>query len=139
MNSNKNLTLMLLDYKSGQLKLSGQHEEVLVIRSTGVVEQIDTFDLGFPLALEEDIRPFINQMQIKLNVGDVVVLYTDGITEAINIQKQQYGLERLQHVVQHHIEQSASEIRQAVIADIQQYTETQKLRDDLTLVVLKQK
>ena len=139
MNSSKNLTLMLLDYELGQLKLSGQHEDVIVVRSNGTVEQIDTFDLGFPLALEEDIRPFINQMQITLNSGDVVVLYTDGITEAINSQKQQYGLDRLQRVVQQHIEQSASEIRRAVIADVQNYIQTQKLRDDLTLVVLKQK
>lgn len=139
MNSSKNLTLMLLDYELGQLKLSGQHEDVIVVRSNGTVEQIDTFDLGFPLALEEDIRPFIKQMQITLNSGDVVVLYTDGITEAINSQKQQYGLERLQWVVQQHVEQSASEIRRAVIADVQNYIQDQKLRDDLTLVVLKQK
>ncbi|HEY9661788.1 MAG TPA: SpoIIE family protein phosphatase, partial [Allocoleopsis sp.] len=123
----------------GQLKLSGQHEEVLIVRSTGEVEQIDTFDLGFPLALEEDIRPFIHQLQIKLNAGDVVVLYTDGITEAINAQKQQYGLDRLRQVIQQHHNQSATEIRHAVIADVQQYIGTQKLRDDLTLVVLKQK
>lgn len=139
MNSTKNLTLMLLDYEAGQLKLSGQHEEVIVVRSQGTVEQIDTFDLGFPLALEEDIRPFIKQMLIKLDPGDVVVLYTDGITEAINGQKQQYGLDRLQEVVQQHLNQSATEIRQAVIRDIQQYIGTQTLRDDLTLVVLKQK
>ncbi|MGP1384591.1 MAG: SpoIIE family protein phosphatase [Thainema sp.] len=139
MNSTKNLTLMLLDYEAGQLKLSGQHEEVIVVRSQGTAEQIDTFDLGFPLALEEDIRPFIKQMQINLDPGDVVVLYTDGITEAINGQKQQYGLDRLQKVVQQHLRQSAAEIRQAVIRDVQQYIGTQTLRDDLTLVVLKQK
>ncbi len=139
MNSTKNLTLMLLDYEAGQLKLSGQHEEVIVVRSHGAIEQIDTFDLGFPLALEEDIRPFINQVQIKLDPGDIVVLYTDGITEAINAQRQQYGLERLQQVVQQHLKQPAAEIRQAVIADVQHYIGTQTLRDDLTLVVLKQK
>jgi phosphoserine phosphatase RsbU/P len=139
MNSSKHLTLTLLDYESGQLKLSGQHEEVIVVRLDGTVEQIDTFDLGFPLALEEDICPFIKQMQVKLSSGDVVVLYTDGITEAINAEKQQYGLNRLQKVVQQHIKQSASGIRQAVITDIQQYIKTQKLRDDLTLVILKQK
>lgn len=139
MNSNKNLTLALLDYEAGQLKLSGQHEDVLVVRSTGAAEHIDTVDLGFPLALEEDIRPFINQTQIKLDPGDVIVLYTDGVTEAINSEKQQYGVVRLQQVVQQHINQPAAQIRQAVIHDIQYFVGTQKLRDDLTLVVLKQK
>lgn len=48
MNSTKNLTLMLLDYEAGQLKLSGQHEDVIVVRSQGEIQHIDTFDLGFP-------------------------------------------------------------------------------------------
>ena len=139
MNSSKNLTLTLLDYNAGQLRLSGQHEDVIVVRSNGEIQQIDTFNLGFPLALEEDIRPFIHQMQIHLAPGDIVVLYTDGITEAINVHKQQYGMERLLNVIKDHLEKSAKEIRQAVISDVQHYIGSQALRDDLTLVVLKQK
>jgi sigma-B regulation protein RsbU (phosphoserine phosphatase) len=139
MNSSKNLTLILLDYKAGQLRLSGQHEDVIVVRANGDTQQIDTFDLGFPLALEEDIRPFIHSMQIHLDPGDIVVLYTDGITEAINSHRQQYGMERLLKVVQDHLKHSASDIRQAVITDVQRYIGDQALRDDLTLVVMKQK
>lgn len=48
MGSDKNLTLALLDYRDGCLSLSGQHEEMIVVRS-GVVERIETIDLGFPL------------------------------------------------------------------------------------------
>ncbi|MFH7244580.1 MAG: SpoIIE family protein phosphatase [Spirulina sp.] len=139
MKSAKNLTLMLLDYADGKLRLSGQHEDVIVVRSNGEIEQIDTFDLGFPLALEENIQPFIHSMQIHLAPGDIVVLYTDGITEAINIHKQQYGIERLLKIVKDHLKQSSSDIRKAVIADVHQYIGDQALRDDLTLVVLKQK
>jgi serine phosphatase RsbU (regulator of sigma subunit) len=78
-------------------------------------------------------------MQIHLDPGDIVVLYTDGITEAINIHRQQYGMERLLKVVQDHLKHSASDIRQAVITDVQRYIGDQALRDDLTLVVMKQK
>lgn len=139
MNSEKNMTLMLLDYQSGQLTLSGQHEEVIVVRADGSLEQIDTIDLGFPLGLEEDISPFINQAQISLNRGDMVVLYTDGVTEAANGNRVQYGLKRLCSLLQQHVNQSAVQVRQAVIQDVQQHIGSQKLRDDLTVVVLKQK
>lgn len=139
MNSGKDMSLLLLDYKSGQLTLSGQHEEVIVIRADGSLEQVDTLDLGFPLALEEDISPFIHPTQISLNRGDVVVLYTDGITEAIDEKRTQYGLKRLCRVLQQHVDQSAAQLRQTVIEDVQQHISSQKLRDDLTLVVLKQK
>lgn len=139
MNSDKNLTLVLLDYQQGVLTLSGQHEEIIVVRSGGRVELIDTIDLGFPIGLESEIGDFLAKTEVKLNPGDVVVLYTDGITEAENQQKKQYGLERLTKVVSLNWQLSAAEMRQAVITDLRQHIGEQKLYDDITLVVLKQK
>jgi PAS domain S-box-containing protein len=139
MNSIKNLSLALLDYQAGQIKLSGQHEEVLVVRATGQIERIDTVDLGFFLGLVPDISEFIAQTEIQLQLGDGVVLYTDGITEAQNTAKEYYGLERLCQVVSQHWQQSAAEIRQAIVEDVQTHIGQQKVYDDITLLVLKQK
>ena len=138
-NPYKNLTLSVLDYADGTLSVSGQHEEIIVVRAGGNVERIDTRYLGFPLGLEEDIADFIAQEQVQLNPGDVVVLYTDGITEAFDINQQQYGLERLCEVVKRNSSLSAEKIKQAVIADVRQHIGSQKVFDDITLVVLKQK
>lgn len=82
MNIDKSMSLALLDYEEGKLRLSGQHEEIIVVRNNGKLEQIDTIDLGFPLGLELDIAAFVASKEIGLNQCDVVVLYTDGITEA---------------------------------------------------------
>ena len=139
MDSDKNLTLSLLDYKEGSLFLSGQHEEIIVIRKEGGVERIDTIDLGFPIGLEQDISHFVAEAEIKLNPGDVVVLYTDGITEAENHQGQYYGLERLIAKVQENSHFSADEIRQKVIQDVLDYIGEHKVYDDITLLVIKQK
>ncbi|HBK63233.1 MAG TPA: serine/threonine protein kinase, partial [Cyanobacteria bacterium UBA11166] len=138
-NPNKNLTLSLLDYADGKLSLSGQHEEVIVVRAGGEVERIDTVELGFPIGLDEEITDFIATEQIQLNPDDVVVLYTDGITEAFDINRQQYGIDRLCEVVSCHYSRSAEEIRQAVIDDLRRHIGTQKVFDDITLVVIKQK
>ncbi|HEY9727414.1 MAG TPA: SpoIIE family protein phosphatase [Chroococcales cyanobacterium] len=139
MNSEKNLTLSLLDYQNGHLYLSGQHEEMIVVRSEGRVERIDTIDLGFPIGLEADIADFVAQTSVQLYPGDVVVLYTDGITEAENLAGVQYGIERLCEVVRVNWQYSAQEIKQAVIADLRSHIGEQKVYDDITLVVLKQK
>lgn len=139
MNCDKTMTLALLDYADGVLQVSGQHEEVLVVRSGGNVERIDTLDLGFPIAMVEDMAEFVTTARIELNPGDVVVLYTDGITEAFNLDKQEYGLERLIEVAQQNCHKSASEIQEAVIADVKEYIGQQKVYDDITLLVLKQK
>ncbi len=76
---------------------------------------------------------------MHLNPGDVVVLYTDGITEAENINSEQYGLNRLTEIVRCNWEKSAGEIKEAVIEDVRRYIGTQKVFDDITLVVIKQK
>ena len=138
MNTEKSMTLALLDYSQGKLQLSGQHEEVIIVRANGEVELLDTLDLGFPIALIDDISDFVSSMQVQLNSGDVVVLYTDGITEAINMNQEQYGLERLIDIVKLYYQCSTHEIKEAVIDNLRQHIGTQKVYDDITLVVLKQ-
>ncbi len=139
MNCDKNLTFALLDYQGGMLRLSGQHEQLIVIRSGGSVELIDTIDLGFPLGIVSDIADFVAYADIQLNSGDVVVLYTDGITEAEDINGVQYGLDRLCEVTRRNRQRSAAEIRQAAIADLRQHIGDQTVYDDITLLVFKQK
>jgi two-component system sensor histidine kinase ChiS len=66
MSSSKNMTLALLDYTNRSIQLSGQHEEVIVVRVNGQVERIDTVDLGFPIGLDADVSEFIAQQTIYL-------------------------------------------------------------------------
>ncbi|AFY81995.1 AAA family ATPase [Oscillatoria acuminata] len=139
MRTDKNLTLALLDYADGVLRITGQHEEVLVVRGTGEIERLDTVDLGFPVGLELDIADFITQAEVELNPGDGVVLYTDGIPEAENMAKEFYGMDRLCEVVSQYWQESAEAIRQLVIQDVREFIGEQKVFDDITLVVMKQR
>jgi sigma-B regulation protein RsbU (phosphoserine phosphatase) len=139
MNVNKSLTLALIDYHEGQIRLSGQHEEMLVIRTSGEVVCIDTVNLGFPIGLDAEIADFIGQQKVHMNAGDVAVLYTDGITEAEDVNGLQYGLKRLGEVVKQYRHLSADQIKQATIDDVRRHIGKQKVFDDITLLVLKQK
>lgn len=138
MQSDKSLSLSLLDYHSGVLHLVGQHEDVLVVRASGKVECIDTFELGFTIGLEPDITTFIQDTKINLNKGDGIVLYTDGVTEAENDTGTLYGLERLCIAVSQAWHLDAKEIKQAVIDDVKQYVGKHEIYDDITLLVMKQ-
>jgi sigma-B regulation protein RsbU (phosphoserine phosphatase) len=137
MHTQKNLTLAILNYCEGKVSISGQHEEVLVVRSGKRIERIDTIDLGFPIGLSDQIAEFVDQIFVEINPGDGIVVYTDGITEAENPQRQRYGMERLCETIRRTWSQTSSEIEQAVIKDVEVFIETQKIFDDLTLVVLK--
>lgn len=139
MNSDRTLSLVLLDYTAGQLRLSGQHEEVLLVRADGQIESIDTLNLGFPVGLVEEIADFVTHVHVDLAPGDGVVLYTDGITEAINLSEELYGLERLRQVVSQNWHRPCHEIRQAVVDDLRSHIGTQRVFDDITLLVVKQR
>lgn len=137
MRSYRNLSLALLDYQDGRLLVCGQHEEVIVVRANGTVERIDTLELGYFVGMLEDISPYINQSQIDLAVGDGVVLYTDGITEAENGNRALYGLDRLIGMIETNWSLSAQDIRTAIIDDVQLHINHHTIYDDITLVVLK--
>ena len=137
MDVDKNMTLALLDYSQGRFILRGQHEEAIVVRCGGAIERVDTIDLGFPIGLVSDITGWVSPMEVDLKSGDAIVLYTDGITEAKNINKVQYGLERLCEVVSNSWNLSANEIRQAVIDDLREHIGAQKVYDDITILVIK--
>ena len=138
MGSEKNLTLAILNYIEGKVSISGQHEETLVVRADGTVERIDMMDLGLPIGLDDDIADFIDHTIIELQPGDGIVLYTDGIPEAYNLDKEQYGMDRLCNVISQNWQQSAQEIKQAIIDDLRNFIGKQKVFDDITLLVFKQ-
>ncbi len=138
MKSDKALSLSVLNYRNGIISISGQHEEVIVIRK-GRLERIDTNDLGFPIGLCEDIEEFINHVSLKLAPGDGIFLYTDGVTEAENIDNNQYGIDRLCEVVLHNWHLTVEEIKLAVIDSIKSFIGAQKVFDDISFVVFKRK
>lgn len=135
--TDKHLSLAFLDYSDNRITLSGQHEELLIVRASGEVERIDTMDLGFPIGLESDIEPFVTTLNMSFDSGDVIVLYTDGVTEAESPDGELFGLDRLQESARMHRQGSAVEIKDAIIADLTAHIGTQKIHDDITLLVLR--
>jgi serine phosphatase RsbU (regulator of sigma subunit) len=83
-----------------------------------------------------DISRFTTETVIDLEPNDLVVLYTDGITEARNERGEQYGCDRLCAAVQRYRDAPIEEIRDGVLADVSRWTPNRE--DDATLVLLRQ-
>jgi sigma-B regulation protein RsbU (phosphoserine phosphatase) len=73
----------------------------------------------------------------RLEIGDILVLYTDGITEAINDDEDEFGEERLEALVIQHAALPAQELAELILEEVTAYAGEQNLFDDATLVVLK--
>ncbi len=137
MRCDRNLTLTLLRYQDKIVTISGQHEEVLVVRRNGDLERHDTLDLGFPLGLEQDISAFVHEGMFPLQSGDVMVAYTDGITEAINSANVPFGIERVCDAVRRSHGEPAESVREAVLLSLREHIGGQDLLDDVSLLVVK--
>jgi len=135
--SGKHLSLAFLDYADGKVTISGQHEEVILIRRDGTVSRLDTMDLGFPIGLEENIGDFVSSVTLPFGEGDMIVLFTDGITEAESESGALYGVERLIESAARAHSEGAAGAAAAIISDLKAHIGTQKVHDDITLVVLK--
>lgn len=74
---------------------------------------------------------------ILISPGDIIALYTDGVTEAMNNNGEMYGEERLLDVISSHCQENAKDIVDQVLENIKSFTEKKEQQDDLTLVILK--
>ncbi len=137
----KSLSVTFLDYqqRTGQISLSGQHEQVLVLRQGGQVEVLDTIQLGFYVGLVEEITDLVDEHTFTLAPGESVVLYSDGFTEAGNADGKMYGLERLCTVVKAHWMESPEAIKEAAVADVKRFIGECKTHDDMALLVIKKR
>jgi sigma-B regulation protein RsbU (phosphoserine phosphatase) len=84
-------------------------------------------------------QPRFEQHMIMLKPGDVVLFYTDGVTEAMNSNRELFGDERLSEVLREHHGGSPQEIINAVMQAVQQFTQGEPQSDDVTMVVLKRR
>jgi phosphoserine phosphatase RsbU/P len=137
MSLDRNLTLVILNYFEGKVSISGQHEEILVFRNHGEVERIQTTDLGFPLGLDDEISAFVDSRIVEINPGEGIVLYTDGVTDAKDLDNNRYGIDRLCKVISQYRDLSANGIKQAIIDDLKGFIGKQRVFDDIALLVLK--
>lgn len=124
----------ILDAEKGSLLYSNAgHDAPFVLRAEG--DPIRLGEGGLVLSIVEDF-PYEEQ-SVPLGAGDVLVIYSDGISEAINPGQEQFGDEHISAVIEAHRNQSASQIMNEIIAAVKAHAGTAPQMDDMTLVVVK--
>ena len=129
------VTFSLLRVTDRRIVFAGAHEHFLIARNgSRRVESIST--PGTWLGVMPDIAKFTTETVVDLEPNDLVVLYTDGITEARNRHGEQYGFDRLSALIERCRDEPIEDIRDRVLADVSQWSP--RLEDDATLVLMRQ-
>ena len=112
------------------------HEHLIVYRGrSGKVEAIHSG--GTPLGISAARGGPTADAELRLDRGDALVLFSDGVTEAMNQQNEEYSLERLLETVKKLGTKSAAEISAGIAADVKVFVGNADQSDDITLVVVR--
>lgn len=110
------------------------HNPPLVVRAAGAIEELPATGLPLGLLEEASYRP----AEVHLAPGDLLVAYTDGITEATDEAGREYGLERLREAChRHRSDGPASALAAAIEADLERFTDGTTYPDDRTLLLVR--
>jgi len=90
---------------------------------------------GFPLGIFEEAS--YDEWGVTLDSGDILVFHSDGIAEAVNIEGQFFGTERIRKLIEQQHEVSAAELADLILREVDWFTQSAPLTDDRTLVILK--
>ena len=123
------------DPSTGRLRYAnGGHNLPVTFHADGSTTVLP-YTQGLVLAAMPDID--FEEGEITLAPGDTLVLYTDGVTEAMDIEKEEFGMERLQAVFAGGAPQSAESANEAVFAAVHEFAGGAPQSDDITCLTLK--
>jgi phosphoserine phosphatase RsbU/P len=123
-----------LDPSSGSLSfINAGHNPPLIAHAAGTIEHLGSG--GLPLGIMPDYD--YSEGRTQLRPGDVLVTYSDGVTEQTNPQGEEFGTLRLQEAVTQNLERTASGIRDQIEAALSKFAQGTPPVDDITLVIVK--
>jgi sigma-B regulation protein RsbU (phosphoserine phosphatase) len=125
----------IVDTQARRLKYvsAGHNPPILYKKKTGEIQLLEAD--GIALGVLDDIE--LEEKEVSLEEGDIIVLYTDGVTEAMNVQDEEFGEERLIQVISDNHALSANELNHKIEDVVMAFAGEAPQFDDFTLMVVK--
>ncbi len=133
------MLLVYLDIRTGSIDVArAGHEPLLILKyKSKSYKKISPTGITLGIVNGELFDRYTQQDRVNLNAGDVAVLYTDGITEAMNRQMEEFTFDRFIKTLLESRTQSAQDIVDNTCARLAYFTGATPQNDDITLVVIK--
>lgn len=128
------MTMMAIHLNDSQMIVAGKHQDMIIYRAaTDLTETVPTE--GTWLGIADNIEKYLKDVSVEIKEGDIVLLFTDGITEATNNDGEMYGQIRLEQALNQYADLPVRRLLEKIVEDVTVFQEEQL--DDMTLVVLK--
>ncbi|MBN8571365.1 MAG: PP2C family protein-serine/threonine phosphatase [Ignavibacteria bacterium] len=135
------LTAVLAEIDKGKIKLCrGGHPPIMYYKkSENRCEELKPAGSALGMMNEELFNKTIQSIDIEPQSGDVVFIYTDGIFEAMNSNKDEYGLAKVKEVLGTNAYKDAADIKRILIDSVNNFRGMNEVNDDITFAVIKKK
>ncbi len=129
--------LACIDLENKEITLTNAGLVYPMLKSNGHIEHLKSVGPRFPLGMLQEVT--YQDRKIKLNTGSVLIFMTDGVTEARDRNKEQYGEKRLEQLLltMPTDNMNASQIKDKIINEIIIFTGKRQQHDDMTMIVVK--
>jgi serine phosphatase RsbU (regulator of sigma subunit) len=131
------LLILALDVNSRKIEYINAGQSKPILLRNGEVSVLKGPGARFPLGVQE--APQYQTQAVQLHIGDILLLYTDGVTEAMNAQEEMFGEDRLKKLFLDigHQDLRARQIIETIKDEIMRFSGPEQQHDDLTIVVIK--
>jgi hypothetical protein len=115
------------------------HTPLLWRKTSGEIVTLSPRGIGVGMVSTKTFSAICERSTITTSTGDLLILYSDGVNEAMNERSEEFGDERLLAIVRDRVtnEMSADEVRAAIVDAVDEFRGTAPAHDDMTLVVVK--
>jgi len=125
----------VLDKMGGFEYVNAGHVPPLIRRRSGAIERLDLASFPVGMFPEADYA----SASVKLEKDDFLVIYTDGVSEAVNIQGEMFEEERLQHLLENFKGQTVEELAGTIREGVKAFSEGAAQSDDITILAVQYK
>ena len=112
---------------------AGHNEQLLFKNDNNNFEYLK--EKGIPLGVSPESSYMEGEVEYK--AGDILILYTDGVTEAINKTGDEFGMKKFKEIIKKNKDMSANELGDKILKSVEEYSEGMPQFDDITLMVIK--
>lgn len=129
--------LALFNLKNHSVKLCRAGHLPFLFIHDSKVQIIQPSGIGIGLDRKEAFQPSLIEEEIQLSKDDILILLSDGVTEAMNKKNEMYGMERLINLLHSSSHLDCISLQDKILNDLQLFTENRPQHDDITLLVIK--
>lgn len=130
--------LGIIDPESGHMSvINAGHMPIMIRKADGSIEEFGEAAIGVPLGVMEDYPYDVSTRTIAH--GETCVIYTDGVSEAMNPDSDLYGMDRLRGLVETSQAGKAEDLGKVILADVRRFANGRPQNDDITIMVFGRK